>query len=119
MSRLEMILLAISMLSIVFNVFMVVYSRRLLVELLSISEELGDIQQMTTNFANHVQSVYNLEVFYGDETLQSLMDHAKSYDEYLNTFERVYSLTTDIVDVEEENDVDDTANDEEEAKIQN
>jgi len=114
-----MILLAISMLSIVFNVFMVVYSRRLLVELLSISEELGDIQQMTTNFANHVQSVYNLEVFYGDETLQSLMDHAKSYDEYLNTFERVYSLTTDIVDVEEENDVDDTANDEEEAKIQN
>ena len=74
MSRLEMILLAISMLSIVFNVFMVVYSRRLLVELLSISEELGDIQQMTTNFANHVQSVYNLEVFYGDETLQSLLD---------------------------------------------
>ena len=117
MSRLEMILLAISMLSIVFNVFMVVYSRRLLVELLSISEELGDIQQMTTNFANHVQSVYNLEVFYGDETLQSLMDHAKSYDEYLSTFERVYSLTTDIA--EEENDVDDTADDEEEAKSQN
>ena len=117
MSRLEMILLAISMLSIVFNVFMVVYSRRLLVELLSISEELGDIQQMTTNFANHVQSVYNLEVFYGDETLQSLMDHAKSYDEYLSTFERVYSLTTDII--EEENEVDDTAEGQEKSSSEN
>jgi hypothetical protein len=94
MSRLEIILLAVSITSIFFNVIMVLYSRRLIVELLSISEELGDIQQMTRSFTNHIQAVYNLETFYGDETLQGLLDHAKSYDEYLETFEYVYSLTT-------------------------
>ena len=104
MSRLEIILLAISLLSIVFNVFMVMYSRRLLVELLSISEELGDIQQMTTNFANHIEAVYNLESFYGDETLQALLEHAQSFDEYLGTFERIYTLTTDIEKETDDND---------------
>ena len=110
MSRLELILLAVSFTSIFFNVVMVVYCRRLIVELLSISEELGDIKQMTTSFANHVQSVYNLETFYGDETLHALMEHAHSFDEYLETFEHVYSLTTTEQpeqEEDEENEIDD------------
>jgi hypothetical protein len=109
MSRLELILLAISIVSIFFNVVMVLYSRRLIVELLSISEELGDIKQMTRSFANHVESVYNLESFYGDETLQGLLEHAKSYDEYLQTFEYVYALTTEEQEIEEENDTENAA----------
>jgi hypothetical protein len=104
MSRLEMILLAVSLLSVSFNVFMIMYSRRLLTEFLSISEELGDIQQMTTNFANHVEAVYGLESFYGDETLRSLLEHARSFDEYLGTFERIYTLTTDIEKETDDND---------------
>ena len=86
MSRLEMILLAVSVLSVSFNVFMIMYSRRLLTEFLSISEELGDIQQMTTNFANHIEAVYSLESFYGDETLQALLEHAQSFVPFFKYF---------------------------------
>ena len=32
-------------------------------------------------------------MFYGDETIQSLMDHAISLNEQLETFENIYSLT--------------------------
>tara|TARA_R110002020_G_scaffold413525_2_gene623157 strand:- start:299 stop:559 length:261 start_codon:yes stop_codon:yes gene_type:complete len=80
------------------------------VRLLSISEELGDLQEMINAFANHVQGVYELETFYGDETLQALLHHAVSFNEHLDTFEYIYSLTaaetqegTPLNDADEEN----------------
>ena len=102
MSRLEIILLAISVISILFNIFIAGYTRRAIAELLSISEELGDIQEMVSSFANHVKAVYEMEMFYGDATLKGLMEHAVSFNEQLETFEYVYALTTDIEDNNEE-----------------
>ena len=93
MSRLVIILSAVLLLSIVFNVGVFVYARAAIVRLLSVSEELGDLQQMMDAFAKHVRSVYELETFYGDQTLQSLMNHAISFNEQLDTFEYIYSLT--------------------------
>jgi hypothetical protein len=34
-------------------------------------------------------------MFYGDQTLGALMEHAVSLNEQLETFEFIYSLTTD------------------------
>jgi len=90
MSRLEIILIAVSTLSVICNVFFFVYIRSIL---LFVSEELGDLQNMIDGFAKHVQSVYELEMFYGDQTLQALLDHAVSFNEQLETFEWIYSLT--------------------------
>jgi len=100
MSRLEIILTCCLLGSFVFNVFVFVYARAAIARLLFVSEELGDLQKMTNAFANHVKSVYELEMFYGDQTLQHLMEHAVSFNEYLGTFEEIYSLT------EEENEKD-------------
>ena len=58
MSRLEIILLAITTLSVLFNILIIGYTRKVITELLSISEELGDIQEMVSSFANHVKTVY-------------------------------------------------------------
>ena len=93
MSRLEMALSGILFLSVVFNVFLFMYARMAIVRLLIFSEELGDLQQMINSFANHVKGVYELEMFYGDETLKSLMEHAVSFREQIDTFEYIYSLT--------------------------
>jgi len=93
MSRLEIILIAVSTLSVICNVFFFVYIRSILARLLFVSEELGDLQNMIDGFAKHVQSVYELEMFYGDQTLQALLDHAVSFNEQLETFEWIYSLT--------------------------
>ena len=93
MSRLEIILSAILFLSVLLNVGLIVYVRGAIVRLLSVSEELGDLQQMTNAFAQHLKTVYELEMFYGDETLNSLLHHAVSFNEYLETFEYIYSLT--------------------------
>jgi|TARA_R100001163_G_C5067124_1_gene206052 hypothetical protein len=93
MSRLEIILLSILFLSTIFNIGIFLYARTAILKLLTVSEELGDLQQMTQAFANHLESVYSLETFYGDQTLGSLLEHAASFNEQLETFEEIYSLT--------------------------
>ena len=93
MSRLEIILSAVLTISIILNIGLVAYVRSAIVQLLSVSEELGDLQQMVNSFASHLKAVYELESFYGDETLNSLLQHAISFNEQLDTFEYIYSLT--------------------------
>ncbi len=92
MTRLEIILSSILTLSIVFNVGVFVYARSAVLRLLWVAEELGDLQRMVTSFSNHIQAVYETDTFYGDETLRGLVEHARSFDEQLETFEYVYSL---------------------------
>jgi hypothetical protein len=107
MTRLEIVLGAILLISIILNVGVFVYARAAIVRLLSVSEELGDLKQMIESFASHVQSVYELDTFYGDETLHALLNHAISFNEQLDTFEYIYSLTEEgsmiTDDTEEEN----------------
>ena len=108
MSRLEIILSAILTLSMIINIGIFVYARYAIVQLLSVSEELGDLQQMVNSFTGHLNSIYELEMFYGDETISSLREHALSFNEQLATFEYIYSLTeegdTPVYDDDEDRD---------------
>ena len=109
MTRLEIIIGGILLFSLLLNVSLIIYVRGAIVRLLSISEELGDLQQMINSFANHVKSVYEMEMFYGDETLSHLVEHAVSFNEQLETFEYIYSLTEADDVVLEGNPLDDEA----------
>jgi hypothetical protein len=100
MSKLEITLSLILSVSIIINIGLLVYLRAVLVRLLSISEEIGDLQDMTNSFATHLKKVYELETFYGDQTLSYLLEHAISFNEQLETFEYIYSLTE--IEIEEE-----------------
>tara|TARA_Y100000592_G_C5461676_1_gene314354 strand:- start:1803 stop:2177 length:375 start_codon:yes stop_codon:yes gene_type:complete len=95
MSRLEIVVTLVLFISLIANVGFFIYTRSILSRLLFVSEELGDLQDMINNFSNHIANVYNLEMFYGDQTLGALMEHAVSLNEQLETFEFIYSLTTD------------------------
>ena len=50
---------------------------------------------MVNSFARHLKAVYELDTFYGDQTLSHLLQHAVSFNEQLETFEYIYSLTED------------------------
>ena len=80
--------------SIAISVLLVLYLRNVLSKLLFISENLGDLDQMITNFNNHLLSVYELETFYGDDTLHHLLEHVGDLSEQLQEFEDIFSLTT-------------------------
>ena len=59
------------------------------------SENIGDLDQMIVNFNNHLASVYELETFYGDDTLHHLLQHVGDLSEQLQEFEDIFSLTTE------------------------
>ena len=98
MSKLEIVLASVASISILFNIGVFLYARMCVAQLLSVSEELGDLKSLINNFSNHISEVYQLEMFYGDQTLQNLVEHAKSLDEQLDTFEYIYSLTEEEAD---------------------
>ena len=102
MSKLEIILSIILFVSIILNGGLIYYVRGAIVRLLSISEEMHDFKVMVEAFATHLESVYELEMFYGDETLGGLMEHARSFNDQLETFEYIYGLIEE--DAEEETD---------------
>ena len=93
MTKLEIVLICVSTISILLNIGVFAYARACVGQLLSVSEEFGDLKELISNFSSHLSEVYKLEMFYGDQTLQSLVKHAKSLDEQLETFEYIYSLT--------------------------
>ena len=90
MNRLEIILSLILLLSLGINAMLFMYSRNVAQKLVMISEEIDDLRAAVGGFAEHVKKVYELEAFYGDQTLQALMDHARSFREYLDEFDFIY-----------------------------
>ena len=102
MNRLEIILSAMLTLSVLFNIGITLYARNVIVKLLSVSEELGDLKTMVDNFYVHLTTIYQMEMFYGDETLAYLVEHSRSLAEQLETFEYIYTLTEADVDNEQE-----------------
>ena len=87
--------------SLLLNIFFIWYFRNLVSRLSFVSENLGVLVEETVSFRNHLESVHELEVFYGDETIGGLIRHVGEYSETLIGFEEIYTLLDD--DEEEEN----------------
>ena len=78
--------------SILLNCFLIWYIREILTKLLFISENQQRLSEVLTSFSSHLDSIYELETFYGDETLQSLMAHSNSLLDTLEDFREIYTL---------------------------
>ena len=92
--------------SFIVNVFMFWYLRKLLSKLMFVSENLNDLVEIVKNYRNHLKQVYNLEMFYGDETLKFLMSHTNSLLEILKEYEDVYDIAVPI-ELQGETEIDD------------
>jgi hypothetical protein len=102
MTKLETTLALIMSISLLANIGLILYLRSALVRLLTFSEELYDLQSMVNNFSNHINSIYEMEMFYGDETLQYLMEHARDFRDQLSNFDYIYTLVEKEDDEESE-----------------
>jgi len=88
-------------LSIIGNVFALWYIRRLLAKILFVSQNLTDLVDLLTTYRNHLQRLFNLEMYYGDETMQFLIKHTRSLLEVLEDYSDIY-LMTEPIEVGEE-----------------
>lgn len=75
--------LTLFILSFSINILAIFYLRWLLLSLKTMGEDLGALTDSVAQFASHLKGVYELEMFYGDETLKSLFSHATELVEEL------------------------------------
>tara|TARA_R110002033_G_scaffold138727_1_gene177710 strand:+ start:509 stop:853 length:345 start_codon:yes stop_codon:yes gene_type:complete len=95
----------IAAISVLLNIFLVWYVRNLLSQLYFVASNLSGLVDETISFRGHLSSVYELETFYGDETLAGLLVHVGQYSETLSDFEEIYELA-DEEDLKENDDDD-------------
>jgi len=82
--------------SLIGNIVLVWYAKTSLTRLDSIylaAENTSEIFSMIDTYKEHLNAVYEMPTFYGDETLQSLMEHTGQMIEFMKKYEKVYSFT--------------------------
>ncbi len=79
--------------SVIANFLAFWYIRAILGRLMFISENLRDLVDLISTYRNHLKSVYEMDMFYGDETLKFLMGHTKSLSDVLEEYSDVYLIT--------------------------
>ena len=90
--------------SVFFNALLVLYIRKTIVRVFAASEEVSEILTRLDAFHTHLGSIYEMEMFYGDETLRELIRHGKALVE---TFEEYKIDYFPILELEMEEKIDD------------
>mgnify|MGYP003134788287 FL=1 len=96
------ILITVLVGSLIFNGVMFWYLRKLTERLSFIYQNIGEVSEIIANYRVHLKSVYSMEMFYGDETLQYLMDHTRSISTLLEDFEDQEFFLEEFESVEED-----------------
>jgi len=81
--------------SVALNIFLFFYLRWLLSNFTFLSENVYNLLESAETFSNHLSAVYELETFYGDETLQNLLTHAKQVVKEIEVYKDIYTITND------------------------
>ena len=69
-------------LSLALNVLLVLYTRKDQVDyILYLRDNLEEFAYMHTQFSEHIEEVYNMEMYFGDQSLSKLLEHSKFVSE--------------------------------------
>jgi len=69
--------LTLLILSLAMNAGLLLYARWLIKILQAKEEENTVISETIAEYVSHVKSIHDMEMFYGDQTLTSLMEHGR------------------------------------------
>ena len=74
-------------------VFLIWYGRKLLSNLLYLSENIGDLLAIMKNFSLHLESINEMELYYGDPTLENLLTHCSEIATEIEVFQEIIQLS--------------------------
>ncbi len=97
-----MILEIILALSVVLNVFLVFYSTRIARRIFVVGTNMEALSAAFMSFRGHVESVHEAEMFYGDQTLQALIQHSKDVLTLLDEHEDLMAMVAEEEEEEEQ-----------------
>ncbi len=80
-------------LSIILNIAFVWYLKANLTTLDEVKDDLFDTLEVIESFSDHLDQLHELETFYGDETLQGLINHSREViNELVGLQEKYYDF---------------------------
>jgi len=91
------LILALSF-SVSVNAFLFWFARKSSSRLSIVASNIDEIMGALENFEIHLETLYEMETFYGDETLHNVLMHAKGITEFLSEFEDIYELSDELPD---------------------
>ena len=112
------IILSICLLfSLIVNVLVFIYLRRVVPKLLFMSENANDLIEVIYNYREHLSGLYEMEMFYGEPVLEELLKHTKSLSLLLEEYEDIAALTEPLSQIEMEETEENAAEKEKNASI--
>jgi hypothetical protein len=89
--------------SVSINIFLLIYIKWLLKNFSYVTDNLEKVWALVEEFQAHVKMLNELEMYYGDETLQALLEHSKKVTEAIDTYQSYLfpPLEDEIQEIEE------------------
>jgi flagellar motor component MotA len=79
---------------------MVWYIKRLIENISNMTQDIEELLDTVYSLETHMRGLYSLETFYGDPTLEDLINHTKEVVDEIDFFRDKYALS--VEDLEEE-----------------
>lgn len=87
------ILVLLFLISFGLNVVLFFYSKSLISTYYHASEAVSEIIVRFDAYKNHIQTIHELETFYGDKKLKDIFEHTTELLEFLKRFDGLYSFS--------------------------
>ena len=84
--------------SVILNGVLLWYIRKMLGKLLSVSDNMGNLVEDLASYQNHIQQLYEMEMYYGEPSIKQLIVHSRRIIEHVKEFSDVYNLTEERMD---------------------
>jgi hypothetical protein len=79
------------------------YCYKLTNKLLFLSDNMEELFIRLDEFDRHINFIYELEMFYGDETLKNLIRHSRDLRDYMKSYKNVIELDGEVLEMIEGN----------------
>ena len=88
--------------SVLVNLALLWWSSRMLGDMKDVESDIDGMLEEVDGFRQHLEKLYELEMYYGDETLASLIDHSRDTVNSILNFSYKHSFEIKGIEEEEE-----------------
>ena len=87
--------------SMALNIFLFIFSRDISKRYYVVVQNISDLVELLVSYREHLKSIYSMQMFYGDETLEGLVSHTRDLANILENDYGDLSLIENIIEYEE------------------
>ncbi len=86
-------------LSVIINVLLIWYLRKILVKFLFVSENIYDLKNIIEIYQNHLQVISELEMYFQDPHIEFLQKHTEDLLKQFEYYEEFYDIVSEGVQI--------------------